>query len=66
MNIKRTWLKFRLAAISIAIDDCMRREAQAQAATSKLIQRETRLRQDLAGQPAPSHTRHIITMPNGG
>ena len=66
MNIKRTWLKFRLAAVGIAIDDCMRREAQAQVAISKLIKRETALRTALSMTHAPIHSSHIIHMPNGG
>lgn len=60
MNIKRTWIKFRLAAISIAVDDCLRREAQAQKTLGKLLKRERELLRDL---PSPQHNRHIVTMP---
>ncbi len=64
MSLKRTWLKFRLAAIGIAIDDCMRREAQAQQAISKLVKREMHLRRELSLTPAPIHSKHIINFPS--
>lgn len=65
MSIKRTWLKFRLASVSMAIDDCMKREARAQQCITKLLKRETALRAALALTPAPVHTGHIINMPEG-
>ena len=66
LTIRRTWMNFRLAAIGIAIDDCLRREAQAQAAISKLIKREMRLRCELAALPAPEHHSHIVQFPESG
>lgn len=65
MSIKRTWLKFRLASVSMAIDDCMKREARAQQCISKLLKREIALRAELAMTPAPIHSTHIINMPEG-